>query len=172
MALEKVIQSATIRVPLKAYLASDGITPATGVTIAVTISKNGAAFGNPSGGATNATEIANGWYYVDLSTTDTGTAGPLIIKGTSATINPTEQAYQVVAQWAVQTDLTSAVADSVPSDGTRPSVQQAVLMLTRFLMEKSLSGTTMTVKKEDGSTSSMTFTLNSGTNPTSITRAS
>lgn len=171
MALEKVIQSATIRVPLKAYLASDGISPATGKTIAVVISKNGAAFGNPSGGATNATEIGNGWYYVDLSTTDTGTAGPLVVRGTEATINPTEQAYQVVPQWAVQTDLTSAVADSVAADGSRPSVQQAVLMICRFLMEKSLSSTTLTVKKEDGTTANMTFTLNNATNPTSITRA-
>lgn len=171
MALEKVIQSTTVTVPLKAYLASDGITPATGKTISVTISKNKGAFGNPNAGATNATEIGSGWYYVDLNATDTGTAGLLIIKGTEATINPTEQAYMVTPQWAVQTDLTSAVADSVAADGSRPSVQQALLQITRFLQEKSLSGTTLTVKKEDGSTASMTFTLNNATNPTSITRA-
>lgn len=64
------------------------------------------------------------------------------------------------------------VADSVAADGSRPTIAQAVLMLTRFLMERSVSSTTMTVKKEDGSTSSMTFTLNSASAPTSITRAS
>jgi hypothetical protein len=69
-------------------------------------------------------------------------------------------------------ELTTAVADSVAADGSRPSYAQALLMITRFLMEKSLSGTTLTVKKEDGSTSSMTFTLDSETDPTSITRAS
>lgn len=73
---------------------------------------------------------------------------------------------------ALATAFTAALADSVAADGSRPSVNQALLMLTRFMMEKSLSGTTLTVKKEDGSTSSMTFTLNDGSNPTSITRAS
>jgi hypothetical protein len=44
-------------------------------------------------------------------------------------------------------------------------------MITRMLMEASVVGTTLTVNKEDGTTSSMTFTLNDATNPTSITRA-
>lgn len=56
-------------------------TGATGQTVAVTISKNGAAFANPSAGATNATEIADGWYMWTPSTTDTGTDGPFIVKG-------------------------------------------------------------------------------------------
>lgn len=64
------------------------------------------------------------------------------------------------------------LADSVAADGTRPTIGQALLELTRFLMERSVSSTTMTVKKEDGTTSSMTFTLNDATTPTAITRAS
>lgn len=64
------------------------------------------------------------------------------------------------------------IADSVATDGNRPTIAQALLMISRFLMEKSVSGTTVTVKKEDGSTTSMTFTLNDATSPTSITRAS
>ena len=63
------------------------------------------------------------------------------------------------------------IADSIPADGTRPTIAQALLMLTRLLMEASVVGATLTVKKEDGVTSSMTFTLNDATNPTSITRA-
>ncbi len=62
------------------------------------------------------------------------------------------------------------LADSVATDGTRPTVGQALLMIARFLQERSVSGTTVTVKKEDGSTTSMTFTLNDATSPTSITR--
>jgi hypothetical protein len=65
----------------------------------------------------------------------------------------------------------TAIADSVPADGTRPTPAQALLMITRFLFEASVAGTTLTAKKEDGSTASMTFTLNSATVPTSITRA-
>lgn len=83
------------RVVLKAYLESDQVTPATGKTIAVKISKNGGSFADPSGGATNATEIANGWYYVDLSTTDLGTAGPLIVRGTEADIDDSEITFEV-----------------------------------------------------------------------------
>ena len=64
---------------MKVFLTSDHISPATGKTVAVVISKNGAGFANPSAGATNATEIGNGWYYVDLSTTDTATLGPVIV---------------------------------------------------------------------------------------------
>lgn len=89
-------QSATLRVPLQAYLSSDHITPATTKTIAVTISKNGAAYANPSGGATNATEIANGSYYVDLSTTDTGTKGPLFVRGSASGTDDVIAIYNVV----------------------------------------------------------------------------
>ncbi len=93
--MDRIPQSVAKRVVLKAYLASDHFSPATGKTIAVVISKNGGAFGNPSGGATNATEIANGWYYVDLSTTDTGTTGPLVVRGTVATIDDVEVIFEV-----------------------------------------------------------------------------
>src|SRR5882724_5116809 len=94
---ERIPQSTTIRIPLQAYLASDHATPAPGVTIAITISKNGAAYGNPSGGATNATGISTGSYYVDLSTTDTGTLGPLFIRGAAATIDDVVAIYNVVS---------------------------------------------------------------------------
>jgi hypothetical protein len=64
------------------------------------------------------------------------------------------------------------IADSVATDGSRPTIAQALLEITRFLMERSVSSTTMTVKKEDGTTASMTFTLDDATSPTAITRAS
>lgn len=73
------------------------------------------------------------------------------------------------AQTAV--DLGGIIADSVPADGTRPTIQQALYMITQFLYERSVSGTTVTVKKVDGSTSLLTLTLNDGTTPTGITRA-
>lgn len=65
----------------------------------------------------------------------------------------------------------TAVADSVPADGTRPSPTQALYMLAQFMNERSVSGTTVTVKKVDGATTLMTFTLDSASVPTSITRA-
>ena len=61
-------------------LSSDHFSPATGKTVAVTLSKGGGAFANPSAGVTNATEIGNGEYYVDLSAVDANTLGTLIVK--------------------------------------------------------------------------------------------
>jgi hypothetical protein len=71
---------------------------------------------------------------------------------------------------ALATAFTTIVPDSTAAAGSRPTVNQALLMMTRFLMEKGLVGTTMTVNKEDGSTANMTFTLDSATAPTSISR--
>lgn len=62
--------------------------------------------------------------------------------------------------------------DSVATDGTRPTIEQALYEIIQFLTERSVSGTTMTVKKVDGTTALMTFTLNDASNPTSLTRAS
>lgn len=66
---------------------------------------------------------------------------------------------------------TDTIPDSYSTDGSQPTFAQAVLAILQFLTEKSVSGTTVTVKKPDGSTSAMTFTMDSGTAPTSITRA-
>lgn len=56
------------------------------------------------------------------------------------------------------------------SAGGNLNLKQAIFEILSFLEEKNVSGTTMTCKKRDGSTTSMTFTLNDPTNPTSITR--
>lgn len=66
---------------------------------------------------------------------------------------------------------TDVVADSVPADGSRPTIAQALYMLTQFMLERSVSGTTLTVNKPDGTTPLMTLTLDDGTSPTAITRA-
>jgi len=65
---------------------------------------------------------------------------------------------------------TYQVADAVASDGVIPTVQQALYMINQFLCERSVVGTTVTVKRPDGTTL-MTFTLNDAVNPTSITRS-
>lgn len=58
------------------------------------------------------------------------------------------------------------------ADGTAPTVQQALYETLQFLTEKAVAGTTVTVKKVDGSTQLMTFTLDNALTPTSITRNS
>jgi len=70
------------------------------------------------------------------------------------------------------TDITQRqIPDSVPADGTLPTIEQSLYMITQFLYERAVSGTTVTVKKADGSTSLLTLTLDDGADPTSITRA-
>lgn len=63
------------------------------------------------------------------------------------------------------------IADSYATDGSLPTIAQAILAIQQMMQEKSITGTTMTVKKPDGSTTAMTFTLDSATTPTEITRA-
>lgn len=72
----------------------------------------------------------------------------------------------------VDSAFTTQMADSVSTDGAIATREQALYMVLQLLSEFAISGTTMTVKKVDGSTSLLTLTLDDATNPTSITRAS
>lgn len=92
----QIPQTTSRVVMLKLFLSSDHISVATGKTVAITISKNGGAFANPNAGATNATEVANGWYKVTLDTTDTGTVGDLVVRGTATSCDDTERVFGVV----------------------------------------------------------------------------
>lgn len=101
-----------------------------------------------------------------VDTTEIGAAGA------GLTSVPWNASWDAEVQSEVEDALDETIADSIPADGSRPSIRQALLMITRFLMERdAAAGTTVTVYKEDGSTSSMTFTLDSAANPTSITRS-
>ncbi len=95
MSAVQVPQSTSRRVMLKVFLTGTS-TPATGKTLAIVISKAGGAFANPSAGATNATEVAFGWYYVDPSTTDFGTLGDLVVRGTASGCDDAERLFAVV----------------------------------------------------------------------------
>ncbi len=68
--------------------------------------------------------------------------------------------------------LTRQMTESYNTDGVAPTVAQSLFGIFQAITEMSISGTTLTVNKLDGSTSAMTFTLNDATNPTSRTRAS
>ncbi len=75
----------------------------------------------------------------------------------------------------VGTEIAGAVkavqlTESYAADGVAPTVEQALLQIMQFLHEKAISGTTLTVKKLDGATAAMTFTLSDAANPVSVTR--
>lgn len=111
---ERIPQSVAYLVVFRAFLSSDGKTPATGKTIAMTISKNGGAFGNLAAGATNATEITSGFYKFTLASGDTDTVGPLAWRGAEAAINDAGDvltiATEVTAIKAKTDSLTFTVA--------------------------------------------------------------
>ncbi len=67
--------------------------------------------------------------------------------------------------------VNTALTESYAADGAAPTLAQALFMILQNGGEFSISGTTLTVKKLDGTTTAMTFTLDSATNPTSRTRA-
>lgn len=67
--------------------------------------------------------------------------------------------------------LTTAMTESYATDGSTMTPAQALYMIWAALSEFAISGTTITAKKLDGSTTAMTWTLDSDTAPTSRTRA-
>jgi len=68
--------------------------------------------------------------------------------------------------------LTTALTEAYAADGAAPTLSQLLFLLLAALTEFSISGTTITVKKLDGTTTAAEYTLDSATSPTSRTRAS
>jgi hypothetical protein len=62
----------------------------------------------------------------------------------------------------------TAMTESYAADGVVPTPEQALQMILQRLIEFQISGTTITVKKRDGSTTAFTLTLDSATSPTTI----
>ena len=68
--------------------------------------------------------------------------------------------------------LTTQMTEAYAADGTAPTLSQALFMVQQMLGDFSIAGTTLTMRRLDGSTTAATFTLDDGTDPTAITRAS
>lgn len=119
-------------VMLKLYLSSDHVTAATGKTVAITISKNGGAFANPNAGATNATEVSNGWYKVTLDATDSATEGDLVVRGTATACDDTERVFRVhlPANFGVTSIDSNGRVDVIKVAGTTQTAGDLAAMLT------------------------------------------
>jgi len=94
-----------------------------------------------------------------------------------ARIGATGSGLTSLAQASVCTEarlaiLSGSLTEAYAADGTAFTMTQALYMIWSALAEFAISGTTITCKKLDGSTTAMTFTLDSSTAPTSRTRAS
>jgi hypothetical protein len=106
---------------------------------------------------------------VDSILVDTAEIGAA---GAGLTAVPWNASWDTEVQSEVTDALEVTLADSIPADGTAPSVKQALYMLVQFLTEREVTSTTCTVKKPNGSTTLFTLTLNDAVTPTSITRTS
>jgi len=81
-------------------------------------------------------------------------------------------AYDPPTKTEMDATWTTAMTESYASDGAAMTPAQALYMILCAVSEFSISSTTVTGKKLDGSTTAMTWTLNDATSPTSRTRAS
>lgn len=142
--MRQIPKSAIYVVTFKAFLASDHIGAATGKTIAIVISKAGGAFANPNVGATNATEIANGWYKVSLDVVDTGTLGDLIVRGTEGTIDPAEQIMQVsdvvstLSDIDMEVEALSTQIAGIPGESATATLEKTDGIETSWSLQQSL----------------------------------
>lgn len=100
-----------------------------------------------------------------------GQAGKILGDNLDASVSTRATPAQVNSE-VVDALTIDVIADSIPVDGARPTIAQACYIVTQFLLERSVSGTIMTIKKPDGSTALLTLSLNDASTPTSVTRAS
>lgn len=117
---------------------ADHITALTGATATVSLSKAGGTFATAGG---TVTEVANGWYKIVLTTTDTGTIGDLVFHITATSADATD---------FVDTVATNILGDTLPTNVT------------------TWSGTTVTTPDTAGSPK-VTITSGTGTGQLSIT---
>jgi len=94
---------------------------------------------------------------VDAILVDTGTTLP----ATLAALN----------DLSITDVLTTQMTEAYAADGTAPTLAQCLFMIQQTIGEFSISGTTITAKQLDGTTTAATFTLDDASTPTSRTRA-
>ena len=94
---------------------------------------------------------------VDAILTDTGTTLPAQISALNDT--------------SVSDILTTQMTEAYAADGVAPTLAQAIFLIQQTIGDFSISGTTLTAKKLDGTTAAATYTLDDAVTPTSRTRA-
>lgn len=106
----------------------------------------------------------------------TGNVGGVAAGGITASsiaadaIGASELAADAVAE-IVAALLTTQMTEAYAADGTAPTLAQCLFLIQQSIGDFSISGTTLTVKKLDGSTTAAAYTLDHATTPTSRTRS-
>lgn len=136
-----------------------------------------ARLGAPAGASVSAdiaaVKVDTAAILVDTGTTlDTAIAAILADTGTDGVVvaAASKDGY-TLSNAGVDALYTRQLTESYAADGAAPTVAQALMQIQQMLTEFGISATTMTVKKLDGTTTAFTLTLNDGSAPTAITRA-
>lgn len=135
---------------------TDGVTAETALSIAqadIQISKNGGAFAQTSAASPTTTHDADGWYQCPLTSTDTNTLGPLTV--------------QIVMAGALPVWVDFMVVPANVYDSLVGGVEW--LEVTSLRADFSISGATLTVREQDGTTTQFTKTITSTTGADPIT---
>ena len=124
--------------------------------------------------ASGASPNAPGVPLVDL-VRNLGTVVPVLVGGRHD-VSVGAMAANVLSASALATDavtkiLTTAITEAYRANGAAPTIAQFISEILAHLGEATISGTTKTIKQLDHITAAETFTLDSATDPTSITRA-
>ncbi len=141
--------------------------------VATGTSMHGLVVTGGNGGTSDGLKAVAGTGGVPIRGNITGNITGTIDTATNLTNAPTSGDLTSTMKTSVSTAaLATAMTESYATDGSTATVAQLLYQIWSFLAEKSVSSTTLTAHKLDGSTSAMTFTLSDATNPVSITRAS
>lgn len=113
------------------------------------------------------TRLATASYTAPLDAAGTRSAVGLASANLDAQFDALPTAAEIVS--AIMADV---ITESYRANGAAPTLPQFMSEVLAHLGEASISGTTKTIKKFDRTTTAETYTLDSATSPTSITRAS
>jgi hypothetical protein len=114
---------------------------------------------------------APGQYRFDIPNAVIASAGEANITFTGAASLATHTIKIICTSAAMFNNLmTTQLTESYAADGVAPTPAQALFLIQQMLTEMSISGTTVTIAKLDGSTTAATCTINNSSNPSSITR--
>lgn len=136
-------------------------------------------FGSPAASSgspipANATQIAgSATAATNASSCFTGTITTLDALDTAqdAQHSTTQSAISALNDVSVTDILTTQMTESYAADGTAPTLAQALFLIQQSIGDFGVSGTTLTVRQLDGTTSAATYTLDSATAPTTRTRS-
>lgn len=152
--MRKAKQSTAKNVMVLMVGAADHITGLAGLTLTITISKDGAAF---AGIAPTVTDRGNGWYNVALTASHTDTLGDLALHITGAAADPVDMVLLVEAG-ATDADVSTRLATAGYTAPDNANIVLAMKILRNKTITDPATGV-MTVYDDDDTTPLLTANL-------------